>query len=149
MIKKAQYIANSWSVTKSHIMQFLKDFGGLDQEKALAIYNSLSLESKTHKKWLESVYAATYRDVPDHIKRAEWMIFEDNIKYIYKLPLDKCEQHWVVDYFIYATFKMIARYMWFWYHDLIALSHSFIFKYIRGNTSLSDAGSLVGTRSAM
>ena len=92
-------------------MQFLKDFGGLDQEKALVMYNSLSLESKAHKKRLESVYAATYRDVPDHVKRAEWTTFEDNIKYMYKLPLDKCEQHWVADYFIHATFKTITRYM--------------------------------------
>ena len=108
-IKKAQYIGNSWSVTKSHIVQFLKDFGGLDQEKAVAMYNSLSEESKTHKKRLESAHAATYRDVPDHVKRIEWNVFEDNIKYMYKLPLDKCEQHWVADYFIHATFKTIAR----------------------------------------
>ena len=73
--------------------QVLKDFGGLDQEKAVAMYNSPSEESKTHKQRLESAHAATYRDVLDHVKRTEWKIFEDNIKYMYKLPLDKCEQH--------------------------------------------------------
>ena len=89
--------------------QVLKNFGGLDQEKAVAMYNSLSEEFKSHKKRLESAHAATYRGVSDHVKRTEWKVFEDNIKYMYKLPLDKCEQHWVADYFTHATFKTIAR----------------------------------------
>ncbi|KAI9495884.1 hypothetical protein BDB00DRAFT_812389 [Zychaea mexicana] len=45
---------------------------------------------------LQSAHAATYREVPDHVKRTEWKTFEENVKYMYKLPLDKCEQHWFV-----------------------------------------------------
>ncbi|KAI9488469.1 hypothetical protein BDB00DRAFT_791815 [Zychaea mexicana] len=74
--------ATAETVTKSHIVQFLKDFGGLDQEKAVAMYHSLSDGFKTHRGRLQSAHAATYCEVPDHVKRTEWKTFEENVKYI-------------------------------------------------------------------
>ncbi|KAI9492512.1 hypothetical protein BDB00DRAFT_827718 [Zychaea mexicana] len=82
---------STWATSEHAIW---KDFGGLDQEKAVAMYHSLSDESKTHRGRLQSAHAAAYREVPDHVKRTEWKKFEENVKYMYKLPLDKCEQHW-------------------------------------------------------
>ena len=44
--------------------QVLKNFGGLDQEKVVAMYNSLSEEFKSHKKRLESALAVNIKMCP-------------------------------------------------------------------------------------
>ncbi|KAG2214224.1 hypothetical protein INT45_010710 [Circinella minor] len=116
---------------KKAVLSFLKINGNIGKESVNSMYKSLLKESRTHKRALEhaldqSPSVMTYRDLPPQTKRIEIERFEGNIKYMYKLPINKCKDHWVANYFIHNVFKSIIRYI-----------------------NNDSAGSSVGARSAM
>ena len=116
IIEKPAY-GKDKSIGKKAILTFLKTHGNIGEESVNGMYESLLKESKTHKKALECILGeapsvTTYRDFPPQSKRMEIAKFETNIKYMYKLPIDKCKDHWVGDYFIRNVFKTIARYVY-------------------------------------
>ncbi|KAI7848890.1 hypothetical protein BDC45DRAFT_522172 [Circinella umbellata] len=129
-IKKPDY-GKERSVGKKAILAFLKIHGNIDEESVEYMYKSLLKESRTHKRALEraldqSPSATTYKTFSPQIKKVEIEKFEGNIKYMYKLPIDKCKDHWVGDYFIHNVFKTILR-----------------------SNANGSAGSSAGSRSAM
>ncbi|KAG2224717.1 hypothetical protein INT45_009032 [Circinella minor] len=112
-IKKPDY-GKDKSIGKKAIVAFLKIHGNIDEESVDSMYKSLLKESRTHKRALEraldqSPSVTTYRTFSPQIRRMEIEKFEGNIKYMYKLPIDKCKDHWVGDYFIHNVFKTIVR----------------------------------------
>ncbi|KAI7848763.1 hypothetical protein BDC45DRAFT_561373 [Circinella umbellata] len=79
---------------KKAVLTFLKVNGNIGEESVNSMYESLLKESRTHKRDLECALdqfpsVATYKDFPSQVKRMEIKKFEDNIKRMYKLPIDK------------------------------------------------------------
>ena len=102
---------------KKAVLTFLKVNGNIGEESVNSMYESLLKELRTHKRDLECALdqfpsVATYKDFPSQVKRMEIKKFEDNIKRMYKLPIDKCKDHWVANYFIHSVFKSIVRYIY-------------------------------------